>query len=178
MTRESCLRLRLRAMAKSFTSHDCAGPPANMQTAALGRRAALAAGLRSSAAPRRLLSSASGIGHRPASAWLRSTRPGLQSLPQHAAPARWAAGAPRALSGEATTEDTEKRMAALIEAAMETESVTVTDVSGGCGSAYDVLVVSKQFEGKGRVQQARMVYDVLKEDIASMHAINVKTKVA
>lgn len=38
--------------------------------------------------------------------------------------------------------------------------VEVTDVSGGCGSMYNIKVVSSQFEGKSRVIQHRMVNEV------------------
>ena len=43
---------------------------------------------------------------------------------------------------------------------LKAEHVKVTDVSGGCGSMFDVEVVSAQFAGQSRVKQHRMVNEV------------------
>ena len=55
------------------------------------------------------------------------------------------------------------------------ETLFVSDVSGGCGQAYDVVIVSDQFEGKSTLQRHRLVNDRLKPEIASMHAFSQKT---
>lgn len=55
------------------------------------------------------------------------------------------------------------------------QTLFVSDVSGGCGQAYDVVIVSNQFEGKSTLQRHRLVNDRLKEEIASMHAFSQKT---
>ncbi|WFD20629.1 hypothetical protein MCAP1_002878 [Malassezia caprae] len=67
-----------------------------------------------------------------------------------------------------------------LEAAIHTklgdiETLFVSDVSGGCGQAYDVVIVSDQFEGKSTLQRHRLVNDRLKPEIASMHAFSQKT---
>lgn len=51
----------------------------------------------------------------------------------------------------------------------------VSDVSGGCGQAYDVVLVSDQFEGMPTLKRHRLVNDRLKEEIAAMHAFSQKT---
>ncbi len=58
----------------------------------------------------------------------------------------------------------------------------VTDVSGGCGSAYNVYVYSPDFvnnsnssKAMNKITQARKVYKVLSNEISQMHNINVKT---
>ncbi|PKI82906.1 hypothetical protein MVES1_003596 [Malassezia vespertilionis] len=51
----------------------------------------------------------------------------------------------------------------------------VSDVSGGCGQAYDIVLVSDQFEGMPTLRRHRLVNDRLKEEIAAMHAFSQKT---
>lgn len=48
--------------------------------------------------------------------------------------------------------------------------LSVKDVSGGCGSAYAVEVSSSKFQGLTMIKQQRMVNQILKEEIANMHA--------
>ena len=55
------------------------------------------------------------------------------------------------------------------------DTLFVSDVSGGCGQAFDVVIVSEQFEGKKTLQRHRLVNDCLKDEIASMHAFSQKT---
>lgn len=63
-----------------------------------------------------------------------------------------------------------------VESALgEHTKCVATDTSGGCGSFYVVKVISPKFVGLTRVEQNRLVHSVLKEDIATMHGINVST---
>lgn len=54
--------------------------------------------------------------------------------------------------------------------------VSVKDVSAGCGSFFQVEVISPVFEGKGLVQQHRMVNEVLREEIKVIHGLTINTK--
>ena len=70
---------------------------------------------------------------------------------------------------------------ALMKIKLETElgdgtKVAVEDVSGGCGSAYNVQVESPSFKGKNRIAQQKLVYKILSKEIAEMHSIVLKTK--
>lgn len=47
---------------------------------------------------------------------------------------------------------------------------------GGCGSMYQVEVVSSSFKDLSMVKQHRMVNDALKEEIKGMHGIRLTTK--
>lgn len=47
--------------------------------------------------------------------------------------------------------------------------------AGGCGSFFEVLVVSDKFNGKRMVQQHQMVNKILSEEIERMHGITVST---
>lgn len=48
--------------------------------------------------------------------------------------------------------------------------VEVTDASGGCGQAFEVLIVSPSFAGQNKLKRHRMVNSALKEEIAVIHA--------
>ncbi|KAG2383571.1 hypothetical protein C9374_004242 [Naegleria lovaniensis] len=54
--------------------------------------------------------------------------------------------------------------------------IKVNDISGGCGAMFDILVVSKKFEGHSLVKQHKMVMEVLKKDIQNMHGLTINTK--
>ena len=57
-------------------------------------------------------------------------------------------------------------------------TVEVEDVSGGCGSFMKVTVTSAEFANKPRVKQHRMVQEVIKEEVAALHGLNIITGVA
>eukprot|EP00516_Mucochytrium_quahogii_P002342 CAMPEP_0203759938 /NCGR_PEP_ID=MMETSP0098-20131031/13265_1 /ASSEMBLY_ACC=CAM_ASM_000208 /TAXON_ID=96639 /ORGANISM=" , Strain NY0313808BC1" /LENGTH=59 /DNA_ID=CAMNT_0050653263 /DNA_START=169 /DNA_END=345 /DNA_ORIENTATION=+ len=59
-------------------------------------------------------------------------------------------------------------MTEMLTKELKATDVKVLDVSGGCGSAFDVTVASPMFEGKNKVQQARMVYKILNSEIEQM----------
>lgn len=50
---------------------------------------------------------------------------------------------------------------------------TATDVSGGCGSAFSLQIVSPAFEGKKLIQRHRAINDVLKDEISQVHAFQI-----
>lgn len=56
--------------------------------------------------------------------------------------------------------EAENAMHATLASALEAVHVKVTDVSGGCGSMFDIEVASAQFAGQSRVKQHRMVNEV------------------
>lgn len=51
-------------------------------------------------------------------------------------------------------------------------------MSGGCGQAYDVVIVSDAFEGLNTLKRHRMVNELLKDEIAQLHAFSQKTYTA
>ncbi|PFH49304.1 hypothetical protein AMATHDRAFT_63437 [Amanita thiersii Skay4041] len=66
-----------------------------------------------------------------------------------------------------------------IEAALR-KSIPVThleieDQSSGCGESYAVLIVSEAFAGKNTLTRHRMVNDMLKNEIAQLHAFSQKS---
>jgi stress-induced morphogen len=64
----------------------------------------------------------------------------------------------------------------LQRSALSPSSVTVEDISGGCGSFFKVTVVSKEFEGKSLLQQHRLVNDILADEIRQLHGVTIVTK--
>ncbi|KAI9439465.1 bola protein [Russula earlei] len=62
-----------------------------------------------------------------------------------------------------------------IREAIPITHVEVEDNSSGCGEKYAVLIVSKEFEGKTTLARHRMVNQLLKSQIAQIHAFTQKT---
>ncbi|MBM2805563.1 MAG: BolA family protein [Deltaproteobacteria bacterium] len=60
--------------------------------------------------------------------------------------------------------------------ALPVSVVETQDLTGG-GDHWQVIIVSPAFEGKGLVEQHRMVNEVLKEPLADqrIHALSLKT---
>ena len=59
----------------------------------------------------------------------------------------------------------------------ETDTVSVEDNSGGCGSSYVVECTSVAFKGLSTLKQHRLVTNALKAEVSDMHAIRVFTQV-
>lgn len=51
----------------------------------------------------------------------------------------------------------------------------VEDVSGGCGQAFVVIIVSDVFKGKNKLMRHRLVNNALKDEIAVIHAFTQKS---
>ncbi|RPD60838.1 bola-like protein [Lentinus tigrinus ALCF2SS1-7] len=64
---------------------------------------------------------------------------------------------------------------AAIRAAIPVIHLEIEDTSNGCGENYAVFVVSEAFEGKNTLARHRFINEVLKGQIAQMHAFSQKT---
>ncbi|TFK37639.1 bola-like protein [Crucibulum laeve] len=51
----------------------------------------------------------------------------------------------------------------------------IEDQSNGCGDNYAIVLVSEAFEGKTTLARHRLINEVLKDQIAQMHAFSQKT---
>jgi len=60
--------------------------------------------------------------------------------------------------------------------ALPVEVIETQDLTGG-GDHWQVIIVSSAFDGKGLLEQHRMVNDVLKDPLADqrIHALSLKT---
>ena len=56
-------------------------------------------------------------------------------------------------------------------------NIQVQDISGGCGSMYEVHIESSDFVGKRTVQQHKLVTDALKDEVSKMHGLRIFTSV-
>ncbi|KAI0321891.1 bola-like protein [Amylostereum chailletii] len=63
----------------------------------------------------------------------------------------------------------------VLKSKLAVEHVEVLDESGGCGDKYAVLIVSEAFAGKSTLARHRMVNEILKDEIAQIHAFTQKT---
>jgi len=61
-----------------------------------------------------------------------------------------------------------------ISKAFSTEKVIATDVSSGCGAKFDIVVVSKEFEGVSLLERHRKVNQSLESVMNQIHAITIK----
>lgn len=66
---------------------------------------------------------------------------------------------------------------ATLQAAFEGAEIAVTDTTGG-GDHFEVVIAATQFAGKTPLQQHRMVYAALGEQVGyEIHALALKTRV-
>eukprot|EP00929_Paragymnodinium_shiwhaense_P085048 TRINITY_DN45514_c0_g1_i1.p1 TRINITY_DN45514_c0_g1~~TRINITY_DN45514_c0_g1_i1.p1 ORF type:complete len:141 (-),score=28.37 TRINITY_DN45514_c0_g1_i1:28-450(-) len=76
-----------------------------------------------------------------------------------------------------TTGSYEESIAKQLKDALGATSCTVVDQSGGCGASFNIAIEAEAFRGKSRIQQQRMVQQVIKEDIAKWHAVTIQVKI-
>ncbi|TIA87247.1 hypothetical protein E3P99_03275 [Wallemia hederae] len=69
----------------------------------------------------------------------------------------------------------ESRIKAKLEQSFKPSRLQVMDVSGGCGAFYAINIASDSFKGLTTVKQHRLVNETLKEDIAGIHGLQLKT---
>jgi stress-induced morphogen len=60
------------------------------------------------------------------------------------------------------------------EAIADIQVLEVTDLSDGCGDKFHVLVVSSAFEGVKSMKRHQMLYAALKEEMKTIHAVELK----
>nr|ADZ76328.1 BolA domain protein [Monascus ruber] len=53
---------------------------------------------------------------------------------------------------------------------LQAQHVEIEDLSGGCGQAFQAVIVSPKFESKNLLARHRLVNSVLKSEIAATHA--------
>ncbi|XP_060075340.1 bolA-like protein 3 [Ylistrum balloti] len=74
--------------------------------------------------------------------------------------------------------EAEQRLIGILKEKFPTAShVEVSDISGGCGAMYEILIEADSFQGKRKVAQHKMVTEALKEQIKDMHGLRITTKV-
>merc|ERR1712194_180336 len=78
-----------------------------------------------------------------------------------------------------SSEKYEAEIGETIRSALGAEStvVNVKDVSGGCGTSYEITVESKAFEGVSRIARERMVQSPIMGEIKKWYAVTIRTVV-
>eukprot|EP01031_Cornospumella_fuschlensis_P038782 gene38783-47160_t len=56
------------------------------------------------------------------------------------------------------------------------EYVKAVDLSDGCGSKFEIEVVSSEFAGKPLLAQHRLVHKAIEKERQTIHALTVKTR--
>ncbi|KAL2105102.1 hypothetical protein VUR80DRAFT_8999 [Thermomyces stellatus] len=69
---------------------------------------------------------------------------------------------------------TEAQLQEAITARLGATHAEVTDISGGCGQAFQATIVSPQFAGLNSLKRHRLVNAALKDEIARIHAWTAK----
>lgn len=69
---------------------------------------------------------------------------------------------------------TSESLKAIIQERLQAPVVQVEDMSGGCGQAFAVVIVSSLFNGKNKLMRHRLVNNELKAEIAAIHAFTQK----
>ncbi|KAJ4122128.1 hypothetical protein NW765_004956 [Fusarium oxysporum] len=69
---------------------------------------------------------------------------------------------------------TDESLREAIKQRLEATHVEVTDMSGGCGQAFNSVIVSPQFQGLNSLKRHRLVNAALKDEIAIIHAWTAK----
>ncbi|KAF9691699.1 hypothetical protein EKO04_010225 [Ascochyta lentis] len=65
-----------------------------------------------------------------------------------------------------------------IKGELEPTKLEVQDISGGCGSMYAIEIESPKFKGLTVIKQHKLVNQVLKEEIAQWHGVQLRTRAA
>ncbi|RKF62999.1 hypothetical protein GcC1_142005 [Golovinomyces cichoracearum] len=69
----------------------------------------------------------------------------------------------------------EKMIYLLLFRELNPRFLKVQDISGGCGSMYEIEIISERFTGLNMVKQQKMVYACLDELVKQWHGVRLKT---
>ncbi|KAF8592478.1 bola-like protein, partial [Ramaria rubella] len=67
----------------------------------------------------------------------------------------------------------EQKIYTKLQSKFTPSQLLVQDVSGGCGDFYAITIASDAFNGLSTLKQHRLVQDELKEEIESIHGLQV-----
>lgn len=57
------------------------------------------------------------------------------------------------------------------------KSIEIEDISGGCGSMYEIHIESEDFSSMRTVAQHKLVTDALKDEVKKLHGLRIFTTV-
>ncbi|XP_021967235.1 bolA-like protein 3 [Folsomia candida] len=103
----------------------------------------------------------------------------FQSRPRHtAATLIFCSTSRRGLANAATSgKEGEAKIKSVLQKSFPSAvNIKVEDISGGCGSMYQIFVEDKKFDGLSIVKQHQLVNTALKNEIKDMHGIRIQTQ--
>lgn len=59
----------------------------------------------------------------------------------------------------------------------QAKEITVTDISGGCGAMYEIMIETSEFKGLTTIKQHRLITELLKNEIKDMHGLTIHTSI-
>ncbi|KAK6192228.1 hypothetical protein SNE40_003734 [Patella caerulea] len=62
-----------------------------------------------------------------------------------------------------------------LKSELKTTFLQLEDLSDGCGSKFQAMIVSPLFEGKPLLQRHRLVNSTIAEEMKTVHAFQMKT---
>jgi stress-induced morphogen len=69
---------------------------------------------------------------------------------------------------------TQEQLEIKLKEHLEPVYLKVEDMSDGCGSKYNVLIVSKKFEGQSLLNRQRLVNTIIADEMKQIHAFTQK----
>lgn len=81
---------------------------------------------------------------------------------------------PLSSNNPTTSEITPDSLSRTLKEKLDATHTSIVDMSGGCGSAFEAIIVSPQFSKKNTLARHRLVNAALKEEIAAIHAWSPK----
>ncbi|KAG0666181.1 hypothetical protein C6P45_000283 [Maudiozyma exigua] len=88
---------------------------------------------------------------------------------------RYYANEPPPLQEHFDTKEEEAVYKKLAEA-LNPKQLAVHDISGGCGSMYNIVIKSDKFNSLTTIKQHKLVNSILKEEIAKWHGLQLSTR--
>lgn len=71
---------------------------------------------------------------------------------------------------------TESKVYELLKTHLTPTSLYVKDISGGCGSMFDIDIKSPKFAGLTPLKQQKLVHQVIGEEMRKWHGVHLQTK--
>lgn len=99
----------------------------------------------------------------------------VTDLKEQTQPAKVGSDDPITLTPPEHLNATEKKIYQLLLRELTPTFLHVQDISGGCGSMYEIEIISELFIGLNMVKQQKMVYASLGELVKQWHGVRLKT---
>nr|XP_018909957.1 PREDICTED: protein BOLA2-like isoform X2 [Bemisia tabaci] len=69
----------------------------------------------------------------------------------------------------------EQKVRTKLNAELQPTYLELNDISDGCGSKFQAVIVSEKFVGKSRIERQRLVYTIIADEMKQIHAFSQRT---